>query len=48
MRSKTYVTLMDPFQEEYVNTVAAVLFIPVLRGDIFWIACILGALVSQK
>ncbi|XP_070785466.1 high affinity choline transporter 1-like [Enoplosus armatus] len=44
MRSKNYVTLMDPFQEKYGNTVAAVLFIPALIGDILWIACILGAL----
>lgn len=44
MRSKRYVTLMDPFQEKYGNTMAAVLFIPVLLADIFWVACILGAL----
>ncbi|XP_008301173.1 high affinity choline transporter 1-like [Stegastes partitus] len=44
MRSKNYVTLMDPFQEKYGNTVGAVLFIPALLGDILWVACILGAL----
>ncbi|XP_040886597.1 high affinity choline transporter 1-like [Toxotes jaculatrix] len=44
MRSKKYVTIMDPFQEKYGNTVAAVLFTPALIGDILWIACILGAL----
>ncbi|KAK7913593.1 hypothetical protein WMY93_013804 [Mugilogobius chulae] len=44
MRSKNYVTLMDPFQEKYGNTIAAVLFIPTLMADIFWVACILGAL----
>ncbi|KAJ0057012.1 hypothetical protein NL108_000834, partial [Boleophthalmus pectinirostris] len=44
MRSKNYVTLMDPFQEKYGNTIAAVLFIPILLADIFWAACILGAL----
>ncbi|XP_031695481.1 high-affinity choline transporter 1-like isoform X2 [Anarrhichthys ocellatus] len=44
IRSKNYVTLMDPFQEKYGNAVAAVLFIPALIGDILWIACILGAL----
>uniref|UniRef100_A0A3Q1IQL7 Solute carrier family 5 member 7a n=1 Tax=Anabas testudineus TaxID=64144 RepID=A0A3Q1IQL7_ANATE len=44
VRSKNYVTLMDPFQEKYGNTVAAVLFIPALLGDILWIGCILGAL----
>ncbi|XP_068442851.1 high-affinity choline transporter 1-like [Clinocottus analis] len=44
IRSKNYVTLMDPFQEKYGNAVAAVLFIPSLIGDILWIACILGGL----
>ncbi|KAG7496915.1 high affinity choline transporter 1-like [Solea senegalensis] len=44
IRSKSYVTLMDPFQEKYGNTVAAILFLPGLLADIFWIACILGAL----
>uniref|UniRef100_A0A3P8TM44 Uncharacterized protein n=1 Tax=Amphiprion percula TaxID=161767 RepID=A0A3P8TM44_AMPPE len=41
IRSKNYVTLMDPFQEKYGNTVGAVLFIPALMGDILWVACIL-------
>uniref|UniRef100_UPI0037E87519 high-affinity choline transporter 1-like n=1 Tax=Semicossyphus pulcher TaxID=241346 RepID=UPI0037E87519 len=44
IRSKNYVTLMDPFQEKYGNTVAAIVFIPALVGDILWIACVLGAL----
>ncbi|XP_042367393.1 high affinity choline transporter 1-like [Plectropomus leopardus] len=44
IRSKNYVTLMDPFQKKYGNTVAAVLFIPALVGDILWIACVLGSL----
>ncbi|KAF3705082.1 High affinity choline transporter 1 Hemicholinium-3-sensitive choline transporter [Channa argus] len=44
VRSKNYVTLMDPLQEKYGNTVAAVLFIPALLGDILWIAGVLGAL----
>lgn len=46
MRSKNYVTLMDPFQEKYGNTVTAVLFIPALIADLFWVACILGALAG--
>nr|XP_040025530.1 high-affinity choline transporter 1-like [Gasterosteus aculeatus aculeatus] len=46
IRSKNYVTLMDPFQEKYGDKVAAVLFIPALLGDILWVACILGALVN--
>ncbi|KAJ4924852.1 hypothetical protein JOQ06_003802 [Pogonophryne albipinna] len=44
IRSKNYVTLMDPFQEKYGNKVSAVLFIPALIGDILWIASILAAL----
>ncbi|KAK2858944.1 hypothetical protein Q5P01_003564 [Channa striata] len=44
VRSKNYVTLMDPLQEKYGNTVAAVLFIPALLADILWIAGVLGAL----
>nr|XP_019947926.1 PREDICTED: high affinity choline transporter 1-like [Paralichthys olivaceus] len=44
IRSKKYVTFMDPFQEKYGDTLAAVLFIPALLADIFWTACILGAL----
>ncbi|XP_030576349.1 high-affinity choline transporter 1-like [Archocentrus centrarchus] len=44
IHSKNYVTLMDPFQEKYGQTVGAVLFIPALLGDILWVACILGAL----
>uniref|UniRef100_A0A3P8TVI1 Uncharacterized protein n=1 Tax=Amphiprion percula TaxID=161767 RepID=A0A3P8TVI1_AMPPE len=48
IRSKNYVTLMDPFQEKYGNTVGAVLFIPALMGDILWVACILGALGKSE
>ncbi|XP_070848718.1 high-affinity choline transporter 1-like [Chaetodon trifascialis] len=44
IRSKNYVTIMDPFQKKYGNTIAAVIFIPNLIADILWIACILGAL----
>ncbi|XP_076578965.1 high affinity choline transporter 1-like [Chaetodon auriga] len=44
IRSKNYVTIMDPFQNKYGNTVAAVIFIPIIIADILWIACILGAL----
>lgn len=48
IRSKNYVTLMDPFQEKYGDKVAAVLFIPALLGDILWVACILGALGKSE
>lgn len=48
VRSKNYVTLMDPLQEKYGNIVAAVLFIPALLGDILWIGCVLGALGESE
>lgn len=35
---------MDPFQNKYGNTVAAIIFIPALIADIMWVACILGIL----
>lgn len=44
IRSRNYVTLMDPFQNKYGNTVAAVIFIPALIADVMWAACILGIL----
>ena len=48
IRSKNYVTLMDPFQEKYGNTVVAIIFIPALIADILWVACILGALGKSE
>ncbi|KAK6291153.1 hypothetical protein J4Q44_G00384490 [Coregonus suidteri] len=44
VREKNYVTIMDPFQEKYGNTLTAILFVPSLLADIFWIACVLAAL----
>ncbi|XP_069495382.1 high affinity choline transporter 1-like [Ambystoma mexicanum] len=44
MRSKKYVTMMDPLQETYGNTMGSILFIPPLLGDIFWFASILASL----
>lgn len=44
MRGKKYVTMMDPLQETYGNTMGSVLFIPPLLGDIFWFASILASL----
>lgn len=48
IRSKQYVTLMDPFQQKYGNVVAAVLFIPSILADILWAACILGILGKSE
>ncbi|XP_006134463.1 high-affinity choline transporter 1-like [Pelodiscus sinensis] len=44
MRSKNYLTMMDPLQETYGNKIGSLLFIPPLIADIFWFAAILGSL----
>ncbi|XP_063807510.1 high-affinity choline transporter 1-like isoform X2 [Pseudophryne corroboree] len=44
MRSKNYVTMMDPLQEAFGDKMGSVLFIPPLLGDIFWFASILASL----
>ncbi|KAL0962985.1 hypothetical protein UPYG_G00348020 [Umbra pygmaea] len=44
VREKNYVTIMDPFQEKYGNILTAILFIPSVLADVFWIACVLAAL----
>ncbi|KAM4702102.1 high affinity choline transporter 1-like [Discoglossus pictus] len=47
MRSKKYLTMMDPLQEAYGNTMTILLFIPALIGDMFWFAAILASLASS-
>ena len=44
MRKKEYVTMLDPFQENYGSRMGGLLFIPALLGEIFWSAAILAAL----
>ncbi|NWX11867.1 SC5A7 protein, partial [Aegotheles bennettii] len=44
MRSKNYVTVMDPLQEAYGNVMGSLLFIPPLLGEVFWFAAILASL----
>ncbi|XP_053312512.1 high affinity choline transporter 1-like [Spea bombifrons] len=44
MRSKNYVTMMDPLQEKFGGTMGSILFIPPLLGDVFWFASILASL----
>lgn len=44
MRSKGYVTMLDPFQLLYGKRMGGLLFIPALMGEIFWSAAILSAL----
>ncbi|KAJ3590257.1 hypothetical protein NHX12_008211 [Muraenolepis orangiensis] len=46
MRSQCYVTMMDPFQRRYGKHFTTALLIPAIIGDIFWVACILAALVD--
>ncbi|XP_049430226.1 high-affinity choline transporter 1-like isoform X2 [Epinephelus fuscoguttatus] len=44
MRSKRYVTMLDPFEHRYGSMFTATLLIPALVSDILWVACILAAL----
>ncbi|XP_050778011.1 high affinity choline transporter 1 [Gopherus flavomarginatus] len=44
MRSKGYVTMLDPFQQIYGRRMGGLLFIPALMGEMFWAAAIFSAL----
>lgn len=44
MRSKEYMTMLDPFQQKYGLRMGGLLYIPALMGEIFWSAAILSAL----
>ncbi|NXH22627.1 SC5A7 protein, partial [Bucco capensis] len=44
MRSKNYMTVMDPLQETYGSMMGSLLFIPPLLGEVFWFAAILASL----
>ncbi|XP_059819426.1 high affinity choline transporter 1-like [Hypanus sabinus] len=44
MRTKQFVTMMDPFQEKFGRVLGSLLLIPAVLGDIFWSAAILAAL----
>ncbi|KPP64036.1 high-affinity choline transporter 1-like [Scleropages formosus] len=44
MRSRGYVTMLDPFQQLYGKRMGGLLFIPALMGEIFWSGAILSAL----
>ena len=48
MRSRGYVTMLDPFQQIYGKRMGGLLFIPALMGEIFWSAAILSALGKLK
>ncbi|CAC5387672.1 SLC5A7 [Mytilus coruscus] len=44
MRDQNYLTMLDPFQEVYGNTLVFMVYLASLCGDIFWTASILSAL----
>ena len=44
LREKKYITIMDPFQQKYGDIVSCTLVIPLLIGDILWMACIMAGL----
>ncbi|KAM4552943.1 high affinity choline transporter 1-like isoform 1-T1 [Fundulus diaphanus] len=44
MRSKRYVTMLDPFQNRYGKAFTVALLLPALVSDLLWVACILAAL----
>ena len=46
MRSKNYVTMLDPLQEKYGNWMGGLLYVPAFLGETMWSASILGALGS--
>lgn len=46
MREREYVTMLDPFQEKYGPVMTALLYIPTVLGDIFWLAMTLATLGS--
>ncbi|XP_056416293.1 high-affinity choline transporter 1-like [Hyla sarda] len=48
MRSKKYLTMMDPLQEAYGNSMTCLLFIPALIADVCWFAAILASLVKSS
>ena len=48
MRDQSYLTMLDPFQELYGNSVVFMVYIASLCGDIFWTASILSALGERS
>ncbi|XP_061112112.1 high-affinity choline transporter 1-like [Conger conger] len=44
MRDKKYVTMMDPLQLKYGETLTCTLLIPALIADVLWVACIMASL----
>ncbi|CAN0293642.1 unnamed protein product [Lampetra fluviatilis] len=46
MRSRRYVTMLDPFQMRYGRWLGALFYLPATFGDLFWAAAVLAALGS--
>uniref|UniRef100_A0A915HTL2 Uncharacterized protein n=1 Tax=Romanomermis culicivorax TaxID=13658 RepID=A0A915HTL2_ROMCU len=46
MRSRNYVTMLDPFQQRYGAKLGAIMYLPALVGEIFWSACVVASLGS--
>uniref|UniRef100_UPI00358E79B4 high affinity choline transporter 1 n=1 Tax=Myxine glutinosa TaxID=7769 RepID=UPI00358E79B4 len=44
MRSRGYVTMLDPFQQQYGRRMGGLLFLPAVFGEMFWSGAILSAL----
>ena len=44
MRSRGYVTMLDPFQEKFGERMGGLIFIPALMGEVFWTGAVLSAL----
>ena len=44
MRKAGYVTMLDPYDQRYGQTLAGILYLPALMGETFWSAAILSAL----
>ena len=42
MRSRNYITMLDPLQEKFGTRMGGLLYIPALVGETFWSAAILG------
>ncbi|XP_061431019.1 high-affinity choline transporter 1-like [Lethenteron reissneri] len=47
MRSRTYITMIDPFQIKYGKWMGSIFFIPAVFGDLFWAAATLTALENS-
>ncbi|XP_069747246.1 high-affinity choline transporter 1-like isoform X2 [Narcine bancroftii] len=47
MRSRKYVTMLDPIQETYGKRLGGLFFIPAAMGELFWTGAVLSALGSS-